>query len=71
MSNVSKLNHLIHFILGMISSKYQIIIPLFLIYQLIDGYKFKYKVKRKGKKTDDLPLDLLFFAIGEIFTRYL
>ena len=50
MSNVSKLNHLIHFILGMISSKYQIIIPLILIYQIIDGYKFKYKVKRKGKK---------------------
>lgn len=71
MGNVSSLNHLIHFILGIISSKYQFITPLFLMYQLFDGYKFNYAVVRKGRITDDIPLDLLFFALGELSTRYI
>ena len=41
MGNISLINHIIHFILGLLSNFYSIIIPLFLIYQIIDGYKFK------------------------------
>jgi hypothetical protein len=69
MGNVSNINHFVHFVLGALSSKFNGIIPLFLIYQLVDGYKFKYKVQRTGKSTDDIPFDLLFFALGEICTR--
>ena len=69
MSNVSLINHIIHFILGLLSNFYSIIIPLFLIYQLIDGYKFKYKVKLEGKSTDDIPMDLLLFSLGAISLR--
>lgn len=69
MGNVSFLNHIIHFILGVLSNFYTIIIPLFLIYQIIDGYKFNYKVKLQGKKTDDIQMDLLLFSLGAIFLR--
>ena len=69
MGNVSLINHIIHFILGLLSNFYSIIIPLFLIYQLIDGYKFKYKVKLQGKNTDDIPMDLLLFSLGAISLR--
>ena len=69
MGNVSILNHIIHFILGYMSNFYSIIIPLFLIYQIIDGYKFNYKVKLQGKKTDDIQMDLLLFSLGAISLR--
>ena len=70
MGNVSNINHLIHFILGMLSQYYNYIVVLFLIYQIIDGYKFNYKAVRNGKYTDDIPLDLLFFALGALTVRY-
>jgi len=69
--NVSLQNHIIHFILGMLAFKYHLITPMFLIYQLLDGFKFKYQVIRTGLQTDDLPMDLLFFALGEIFMRFM
>lgn len=69
LGNVGFKNHIIHFILGMLAFKYNFLIPLFLIYQLIDGIPLKYKVTRIGPKTDDIPLDLLFFCLGEIFMR--
>ena len=69
--NVSLLNHIIHFILGGISFKFYYITGLFLLYQLQDGFKFFYKVVRIGDNTDDIPLDLLFFSLGELFIRYL
>ncbi len=69
--NVSSINHLIHFIVGMVSFKIHYITGAFLLYQLIDGFKFKYKVVRTGKLTDDIPLDLLFFCLGELSTRYI
>ena len=71
MGNISIKNHLIHFILGIISSKYNFITPLFLIYQLFDGYKFKYKLTTTGSKTDDIYLDLLFFSLGGFSMRYI
>ena len=71
MGNISNTNHIIHFVLGIISSKYQFIIPLFLIYQIIDGYKFKYILTTTGKQTDDIYLDILLFALGGFFMRYL
>jgi hypothetical protein len=71
MGNVSILNHIIHFILGFISNFYSIITPLFLIYQIIDGYKFNYKVKLQGKKTDDIQMDLLLFSLGAVSLRIL
>lgn len=69
MGNISLLNHIIHFILGLLSNFYSIIVPLFLIYQIIDGYKFNYNVKLHGKKTDDIPMDLLLFSLGAISLR--
>jgi len=69
--NVSLLNHIIHFILGSISYKFYYITGLFLLYQLIDGFKFFYKVVRVGNNTDDIPLDLFFYSIGELSIRYL
>ena len=42
-----------------------------MLYQLIDGFKFGYKVTRLGFNTDDIPLDLFFFCIGELSIRYL
>ena len=69
MGNVGILNHIIHFISGYMSNFYSIIIPLFLIYQIIDGYKFNYKVKLQGKKTDDIQMDLLLFSLGAISLR--
>lgn len=69
--NVSNLNHLIHFILGLASFKLNYITGFFLLYQLIDGFKFKYKVVREGKETDDIPLDLLFFSLGELSIRFI
>ena len=71
MGNISIENHLIHFILGIISSKYNFIIPLFLIYQIIDGFKFKYKLTTTGSQTDDIYLDLLLFALGGFSMRYI
>ena len=71
MGNVSILNHIIHFILGFMSNFYSVIIPLFLIYQLIDGYKFNYQVKLQGKKTDDIQMDLLLFSLGAVSLRVL
>ena len=69
MGNVSLLNHIIHFILGILSNYYSFIIPIFLVYQIIDGYKFNYKVKLHGKKTDDIQMDLLLFSLGAISLR--
>ena len=68
--NISNINHLIHFIIGMISNYFHYLTGLFILYQLIDGFKFKYKVIDKGNNTDDIPLDFLFFSIGELFMRY-
>tara|TARA_Y100000389_G_C17036115_1_gene305831 strand:+ start:66 stop:299 length:234 start_codon:yes stop_codon:yes gene_type:complete len=69
MGNVSLINHIIHFILGILSNYYSYIVPLFLIYQIIDGYKFNYKVKLEGEKTDDIQMDLLLFSLGAISLR--
>jgi hypothetical protein len=69
--NVSNINHLIHFIIGVISFKIHYITGIFMLYQLIDGFKFKYKVVRDGSVTDDIPLDLLFFCLGELSMRYI
>lgn len=69
MGNVSIQNHIIHFIIGIISNKVPSLTALFLVYQLIDGFKFKYKVVRTGRTTDDIPMDLLFFSLGELFMR--
>ena len=44
---------------------------IFILYQLIDGFKFSYKVVREGATTDDIPLDFLFFCLGELSTRYI
>ena len=71
MGNVSNINHGIHFILGIASYKYELITGLFILYQLIDGYKFKYKVTRRGKMTDDIPLDFLFFCMGNLACRFI
>lgn len=71
MGNVSNINHIVHLIIGIISYKYEIITGIFILYQLIDGYKFKYKVIRKGANTDDIPLDFLFFCIGNLSCRYI
>ena len=71
MTNVSFLNHIIHFVLGVMSNYYSYIVPIFLVYQIIDGYKFSYKVKLKGKSTDDIQMDLLIFALGAISIRFL
>ena len=43
--------------------------PLFLVYQVFDGYKFSYKVKLTGKKTDDIQMDLFIFSLGAIIVR--
>ena len=69
MGNVSLLNHIIHFVLGILSNYYSFIIPIFLVYQIIDGYKFNYKVKLRGKKTDDIQMDLLLFSLGAVSLR--
>ncbi len=69
MGNVSLLNHIIHFILGILSNYYTYIVPLFLVYQVFDGYKFSYKVKLTGKKTDDIQMDLFIFSLGAIIVR--
>lgn len=69
MGNVSLLNHVIHFILGILSNYYSYIVPVFLIYQIIDGYKFGYKVKLQGENTDDIQMDLLLFSLGAISLR--
>lgn len=69
MGNVSLLNHIIHFILGILSNYYTYIVPLFLMYQVFDGYKFSYKVKLTGKKTDDIQMDLFIFSLGAIIVR--
>jgi hypothetical protein len=71
MGNISNLNHLIHFILGILSIKYHFIVPIFLLYQIIDGYKFKYILTTSGKQTDDIYLDLLLFALGGFSMRYI
>jgi len=42
--NISNINHLIHFIIGMMSNYFHYLTGLFILYQLIDGFKFKYKV---------------------------
>jgi len=69
--NVSNINHFIHFIIGIISYKIPYLTGIFILYQLIDGYKFKYKVVRTGIMTDDIPLDFLFFCLGELSIRYI
>ena len=71
MGNISNINHFIHFILGIISINYNFIVPIFLLYQIIDGYKFKYILTASGKQTDDIYLDLLLFALGGFSMRYI
>ena len=68
--NVNIINHIIHFIIGAFSYNYSYITGLFLLYQLFDGFKFNYKVVRTGELTDDIPLDLLYFCLGELSVRY-
>jgi hypothetical protein len=67
--NVGIVNHIVHFILGIISYRFHYVTGLFLIYQFVDGLKFHFKVVRDGKVTDDIPLDLLFFSLGELSGR--
>ena len=69
--NVSITNHIIHFILGVISFRFGIVTGLFLLYQLIDGIKFGYKVTYKKNESDDIPLDLLYFSLGALSIRLL
>ena len=69
--NVSNINHVVHFIIGAISFKIPYITAGFILYQLIDGFKFNYEVVRTGKVTDDIPLDFLFFSLGGLFVRYI
>ena len=69
--NVSITNHIIHFILGVISFRFGIVTGLFLLYQLIDGIKFGYKVTYKKNQSDDIPLDLLYFSLGALSIRVL
>lgn len=69
--NVSITNHIIHFILGVISFRFGIVTGLFLLYQLIDGIKFGYKVTYKKNQSDDIPLDLLYFSLGALSIRLL
>jgi len=71
MGNISNINHFIHLILGIISIKYNFIVPIFLLYQIIDGFKFKYILTTSGKQTDDIYLDLLLFALGGFSMRYI
>lgn len=71
MGNVSLINHIIHFTLGLMSNYYSYIVPMFLLYQIFDGYKFNYKVVLKGEKTDDIQMDLLLFSLGAISLRLL
>ena len=71
MGNVSLLNHIIHFILGILSNYYTNIVPIFLVYQIFDGYKFNYKVVLEGEKTDDIQMDLLLFSLGAVSLRFL
>lgn len=71
MGNVSLLNHIIHFILGILSNYYTYIVPVFLVYQIFDGYKFNYKVVLEGEKTDDIQMDLLLFSLGAVSLRFL
>ena len=69
--NVSVKNHILHFITGIISYKIHQITGFFILFQLIDGFKFSYKVVREGAITDDIPLDFLFFCLGELSARYI
>ena len=69
--NVSLMNHVIHFIIGLMSFHHSYITGLFLMYQLIDGLKFGYKVTYKLNKSDDIPLDLLFFSLGALSMRFI
>ena len=69
--NVSITNHIIHFILGLISFRYGIVTGIFLLYQLIDGIKFGFKVTYKKNESDDIPLDLLYFSLGALSIRIL
>ena len=71
MGNVSLINHIIHFILGILSNYYTYIVPVFLVYQIFDGYKFNYKVVLEGEKTDDIQMDLLLFSLGAVSLRFL
>lgn len=71
MGNVSQTNHVVHFLLGMASVRFSYIAGVFLLYQLIDGIKFRYRVVLDGPHTDDLPLDLLFFSLGALAPRML
>lgn len=71
MGNVTLFNHIIHFLLGVFSNYYSYIIPIFLLYQLIDGYKFNYKVVLNGENTDDIQMDLLLFSLGALFVRFI
>lgn len=69
--NVSITNHIIHFILGVVSFRFGIVTGLFLLYQLIDGIKFGYNVTYKKNESDDIPLDLLYFSLGALSIRFL
>ena len=69
MGNVSVENHVVHFILGVASYWFGLVTGAFLLYQLIDGLKFRYRVVRNGADTDDIPLDLLLFSVGALLPR--
>ena len=55
-----KYNSLIHFVLGVLSYYYQFIIPLFLLYQILESYYIVYN----NKKDENIIIDVTEFIIG-------
>jgi len=69
MGNVSAANHVLHFLFGLLSARFSYVTGGFLLYQLVDGAKFGYRVVRTGPRTDDPPMDLLLYALGAVTPR--
>ena len=55
------INHIIHFILGIISLKYTFIIPLYILYQIYDSIDFN---NLMNYPKDSIIFDISVFCIG-------
>ena len=60
-------NDIIHFIQGMCSYHFPIIVPIFILYQCIDSINWNNKILEFPKENDSIVKDLTCFIWGHLY----
>lgn len=62
------INHTIHFLIGCIGFRYNLMIPIFITYQLYDSIDFN---DLKNYPKDNFMLDISVFCVGYWFINFI